>query len=210
LRSSAAAPSRTYDLPLLADDAELPLEAVLPEDVEPDAVDPGDVDPEEVEPDEVVPELGLDALEPLAPLPMRAFVSMNRSLPVEVEPAVPAVPVAPLELPPIAWRQPVNVTVDALLLDGWLVLGWDEPPDGGVCGVVVCAARPTLNANATAVPHPIHVLCIAVPPMNIAAPSCNLGTNSGEQKTPTETLEKWRHHSNSTDARLRVHCIKLP
>ena len=111
--SSVSLPWRTYVEPLIA---ALPGE-VLPAvpAVEPPAplVEPA-VDPEpapldDVLPDEVLPgdvvEPG-ELLEPLlpAPEPMRALVSMNVPLPVErevldVEPAVPLVPVAPGVLP---------------------------------------------------------------------------------------------------------------
>ena len=112
--SSVSRPCRTYVEPFIAilpgevlpavPAVELPAPLVEPAvDPEPaplDAVLPGEVLPgDAVEPGELL-------LEPLllAPEPMRALVSMNVPLPVErdvldVEPAVPLVPVAPGVLP---------------------------------------------------------------------------------------------------------------
>jgi hypothetical protein len=92
-----------YDIPPLRAPAvpldvavELPLDAVAPLPVAPGEVEPLAVDPGLVDP------LGLVELEPVARAPIRAFVNMKRSF-EDVDPAVPAVPVAPLvELPPIA------------------------------------------------------------------------------------------------------------
>jgi hypothetical protein len=141
--------------------------ALLVAPVEPAPVDPAPladpplllpgevVEPVALLPEPVLPAPALPELEP-APEPMRALVSMKVPLPVvrdvlEVEPAVPLVPVAPGVLPPPC-RQPVTVTV-RLAPAPWLAV---VEPD--------CADMLTAQPSAIANVAPVHTLFIPIPP----------------------------------------------